>query len=377
MTHIHHATEGAVWKAITEATQAIYLAEESTAKAIADGSKQQTKISQNFIHEAEQDVTKAINSFNSYEAAVKAAHHSSFWGSVFGWVLTIAAVIASAFAGPEILAMTVLMIVASKSGLTSKMQDGLAKALGGSKLLAGVLMTAALVAVGAGAGATAGMVTEDAGSVASEEVSSVASKDSESLASRIKTKIKTKVASLSRKTAGGINALGQGLQNFNVGSDIAQAMSHSSAFDKVLGNVLEVLVDLVAIISQGVGTGNSMMRAGKAGQGLCGSSLAVNNVALFKAVGALTVASTLGEGACSIATGALEEKQSNSILAYTNAQAHTEFLDNMKEMSHTGFSTWIESEKSVMKALSEQANASGQSISAVTTQLAIAMSSRG
>jgi hypothetical protein len=290
-------------------------------------------------------------------------------------------VIASAFAGPEILAMTVLMIAASKSGLTAKMQDDLATVVG-SKLLAGAILTTALVAAGTGAGATAGMLTEDAGSVASEEISSVATKEASNTASKesssISSKIKAKVGSLSRKTAGGLNALGQGLQNFNIGSEVEQAMASLHAkWATALGITLDVLIDVVAILSQGAGTGNSMMRAGKAGKGLCGSSLAVNNVALFKGVGVMTTASTLGEGACSIATGALEVKQGQAMGAYTNAQAHTEFLDNMKEISHAGFSYWIDSEKSVMKALSEQANAAGQSISAVTTQLAISMSSRG
>lgn len=383
-----HATEGDVVAAIVEAGKAIYLAEESTAKSIASGSKQQVNISEHFLNVAEQDVKDAINSFNSYEQQVRASEHTSFWGSLFSWVLVVVSAIASAFAGPEILAITLVMVVASKTGLTNKIETALGNAIG-SKLLASVILTAAVMAVGAGAGAGAGMLTEDAGSVVAEEAGTVvaddagnvAAKEGESIGSKIRSAGKAvtkRIGSLSRRTAGALNGLGQGLQNFNVGAEVMKKMAALNAkWATDLGITLDVLISLVAVVSQGAGTGNGMMRAAAAGKGLCGSSILINNVGLFKGVGTMGMASGAGEGSCGIATGALDEKQASALSAYIEAQGQSSLFDAMKDLSHQGFNAWVDGYKSLEKSLAQQADAVGESISAVNTQLAIAMSGRG
>lgn len=388
MIQTHHATEGDVVAAIVEAGKAIYLAEESTAKSIADGSKQQVTVSEHFVNVAEQDVTDAINSFNSYEQQVRASEHSSFWGSLFSWALVVVSAIASAFAGPEILAITLVMVVASKTGLTSKIETALGNAIG-SQLLASIILTAAVMAVGAGAGAGAGALAEDAGSVVAEEAGNAAAEDAgtavakegESIGSKVKSAGKAvtkRIGSLSRRAAGGLNGLGQGLQNFNVGAEVMKKMAALNAkWATALGVTLDVLISLVAVISQGAGTGNGMMRAAAAGKGLCGSSLMINNVALFKGVGAMGVASGLGEGSCGMATGALDEKQANALSRYIQGQGESELFDAMKELSHQGFSAWVDGYKSLEKSLAQQADQVGEGLSAVNAQLAIAMSGRG
>jgi len=384
MTHTHQATEGSVLAAIVEAGKAIYLAEESTAKSIAHGSQQQTGISENFVRAAEQAVTSSINSFNSYEAQLQASQHASFWSSFFSWVLVLVSVVASAFAGPETLVLTVALLVASKTGLLAKAQDALGNALG-SKLLAGVILTAALVAVGAGAGGAAGAIEEDAGAVAEEAASCAADDAGNSAASSISSKLKSagqaitkRIGSLSRTTAGGLNGFGQGLQNFNIGTEVAKEMAKlHETWASSLGITFDVLINLVAVASQGAGTGNGMMRATAAGKGICGTSVLVNNANLFKAIGVTGTTSSLGEGSCGVATGVLELQQAHSLGLSITAQAQSEFFDSVKELNHDGFSSWISNSESLEKSLSKEANDVGNSISAVNTQLAIAMSGRG
>lgn len=391
MTHMHNVTQGDVLAAIVEAGKAIYQAEEATAKSIADGSKQQVNIGSNFVTAAEDAVTNAINSFNTYEAQVQAAQHSSFWGSLFGWVVTIVAVVASAFAGPEVLLLTVALTIASKTGALDKLQTALGNAIG-SKLLAGVILTAVLMAATAGAGGAAGAIEEDAGSIAEEagsvvakEAGSSVEEESSSLVSKMKSFAKSagksvskKVASLSRWQAGALNGLGQGLQNFNIGAEIAKEMSKLHAkWATALGVSLEVLVNVIAIVSEGAGTGNGVMRASAAGKGLCGLTSVTSNSVIFKAVGSMGIVGGAGQGSCSIATGVFENAEASAIGAYTKAQGQSELFDALKEMSHDGFTSWINGNSALEKALAKQATEVGKSISAVNTELAIAMSGRG
>lgn len=382
MTDVHNATQGDVLAAVVQTGQALYLAQESTAQQIADGAKQQADMSQDFVNQSQTDVTNSINEFNKYEAEKRAAEHSSFWGSLFGWVLTIVAVVASAFAGPEMLAMTLAMLVLSKTGVLNDAENALAKVVG-SKLVASLLLTAVLAGAGAGAGGVAALA-DDGATVVAEEATQVVADDSSvmgkvvSKLKNLKNNVANKVKSLSRPAAGALNGLGQGLQNFNVGGILLQDMSSLHAkWASALGVTLDAVVNIVALAAEAAGAGNGIARSASAGKGFVGSSLMAKHLSLFKGVGMLGVGAAAAEGSCSMATGAFTSKEAAAVSAYTQYQAAASFESALQELSESGFGSWMNSQRSLEQALARQANEVAASVASVNTQLAIAMSSKG
>lgn len=401
------ATNALLQGALEEVGKALALVQTSTSQNILTNGKNREEIGKVLINIADQSLQNAMTDLQNYLNAQAAAASSSFWGSIFGAIITaIVCVVSVATGNPELAVIGIALYLASsnvpgtnKSFIgTSKtpmsmLQDQVSyflKDLGvppsWAKACADILITVAIVAASAGAssalaakaGATIAETAADAAveegtaettAVATEETtSSVATTEgsASTVGKSAFARLKAAVSSLSRTQATAIFAAGAAASSTGLPTALSSAIAqyvHDKKAQEILSSILTVVFSIIAMGAEMAGGASLGMK------GIAQGGRLISGV-VFKASMITASGATLAQGGSQIATGANDVVKGESMGKLIQSQAAQEFLNSLSETNSASSNSFTKGLEDILKGLSSQLVADSKGMTAINTQAA-------